>query len=246
MSIRYKVVQCHLKDSVINGKWYGKAVSLGTVTTRQLAEEISHSTTVTRSDVAAVLIELFNVMKEHLLNSMTVQLDEIGSFRVGFKSEPSDKEEDFKANQNVEALHIRFLPEQEAENNISSREFLKKAEFINIDTLLQKEKDEENGSEQNGGSQAETVAAPTISGETPFDESTQATISGPDGAEIRYTVDGSAPTAESQLYSEAFTLTDTVLVKAIAIKNGVSSEVASKTFTKNGSGDNGGGFDTGS
>ena len=103
-----------------------------------------------------------------------------------------------------------------------------------------------SGSEQNGGSQAESVAAPTISGETPFDESTQATISGPDSAEIRYTVDGSTPTAESSLYSEALTLTDTVIVKAIAIKNGVSSEVASKTFTKNGSGDNGGGFDTGS
>ena len=104
-----------------------------------------------------------------------------------------------------------------------------------------------NGSEQNGSStSSETVAAPTISGETPFDESTQATISGPDGAEIRYTVDGSTPTAESSLYSEALTLTGTVLVKAIAIKNGVSSEVASKTFTKNGSGDNGGGFDTGS
>ena len=104
-----------------------------------------------------------------------------------------------------------------------------------------------NGSEQNGSStSSETVAAPTISGETPFDESTLATISGPDGAEIRYTVDGSTPTAESSLYSEALTLTGTVLVKAIAIKNGVSSEVASKTFTKNGSGDNGGGFDTGS
>ena len=46
------------------------------------------------------------------------------------------KEEDFKANQSVEALHIRFLPEQEAENNISSREFLKKAEFINIKELV--------------------------------------------------------------------------------------------------------------
>ena len=104
-----------------------------------------------------------------------------------------------------------------------------------------------NGSEQNGSStSSETVAAPTISGETPFDESTQATISGPDGAEIRYTVDGSTPTAESSLYSEALTLTDTVIVKAIAIKDGVSSEVATKTFTKNGSGDNGGGFDTGS
>ena len=105
---------------------------------------------------------------------------------------------------------------------------------------------QEGGNSGNSGSQAETVAAPTISGETPFDESTQATISGPEGAEIHYTVDGSAPTAESQLYSEALTLTDTVIVKAIAIKNGVSSEVASKTFTKNGSGDNGGGFDTGS
>ena len=103
-----------------------------------------------------------------------------------------------------------------------------------------------SGNSGNSGSQAETVAAPTISGETPFDESTQVTISGPDGAEIRYTVDGSAPTAESSLYSEALTLTDTVIVKAIAIKNGVSSEVASKTFTKIGSGDNGGGFDTGS
>ena len=103
-----------------------------------------------------------------------------------------------------------------------------------------------SGNSGNSGSQAETVAAPTISGETPFDESTQVTISGPDGAEIRYTVDGSTPTAESSLYSEALTLTDTVIVKAIAIKNGVSSEVASKTFTKNGSGDNGGGFDTGS
>ena len=103
-----------------------------------------------------------------------------------------------------------------------------------------------SGNSGNSGSQAETVAAPTISGETPFDESTQVTISGPDGAEIRYTVDGSTPTAESSLYSEALTLTDTVIVKAIAIKNGVSSEVASKTFTKNGSGNNGGGFDTGS
>jgi hypothetical protein len=103
-----------------------------------------------------------------------------------------------------------------------------------------------NGSEQNGSQQTETVAAPTISGETPFDESTQVTISGPEGAEIRYTVDGSTPTAESSLYSEALTLTDTVIVKAIAIKNGASSEVASKTFTKNGSGNNGGGFDTGS
>jgi len=86
MSIRYKVVQCHLKDSRLNGKRFGKAVSLGTVTTRQLAEEeISHSTTVTRSDIVAVLIELFNVLMAYLLNPIAVRLDEAGSFSTGFK-----------------------------------------------------------------------------------------------------------------------------------------------------------------
>ena len=92
-----------------------------------------------------------------------------------------------------------------------------------------------NGGTQNGsqnGSQAQTLAAPTISGTTPFAETTSVSMSGPDGAEIRYTTDGSTPTAESTLYSEAFTLSDTTTVKAVAIKDGESSEVASKLFTK--------------
>ena len=103
----------------------------------------------------------------------------------------------------------------------------------------------QGGSETGGGSNSESVAAPVISGETPFDESTEVTISGPDGAEIRYTTDGTAPNAESTLYSEAITLTDTATVKAIAIKNGESSEAATKVFTKNGSNVGSGGFETG-
>ena len=89
-----------------------------------------------------------------------------------------------------------------------------------------------SGSQSGGSSQSATVASPTINGNTPFTESTQVSMSGPAGAEIHYTTDGSTPTAESTLYSEAFTLSDTATVKAIAIKDGESSEVASKLFTK--------------
>ena len=103
----------------------------------------------------------------------------------------------------------------------------------------------QEGSETGGGSNSESVAAPVISGENPFDESTEVSISGPDGAELRYTTDGTAPNAESSLYSEAITLTDTATVKAIAIKNGESSEAATKVFTKNGSNVGSGGFETG-
>ena len=82
-----------------------------------------------------------------------------------------------------------------------------------------------------------TVAAPTISGSTTFTDSTQVTISGPAGASIYYTVDGSAPTAESTEYESALTLSATTTVKAIAVKDGVASAVASKTFTKSEGGD---------
>ncbi|MCR5039979.1 MAG: chitobiase/beta-hexosaminidase C-terminal domain-containing protein [Bacteroidales bacterium] len=95
------------------------------------------------------------------------------------------------------------------------------------------------GSGSNSGNETQTVTAPTISGTTPFADTTQVTLTEPEGARAYYTTDGSTPTAESTLYTAPFTLSATTTVKAIAIKDGVSSSVASKTFTKS-SGDNGG------
>ena len=108
------------------------------------------------------------------------------------------------------------------------------------DSSSQNSGSENSGSQNQGGSQSqnesESVQAPEISGSTPFTESTQVTIQGPQGAEVRYTTDGSTPSASSTLYSEPFTLTDSATVKAIAILDGNSSEVASKAFTKSSGG----------
>jgi predicted histone-like DNA-binding protein len=90
------------------------------------------------------------------------------------------------------------------------------------------------------GSVTPSVAAPSFTGSTQFEESTQVTMSGPDGAEIHYTTDGSTPTAESPVYSEPLTLTETTTVKAIAIKDGQSSAVTSRTYTKGSNGGDGG------
>ena len=104
-----------------------------------------------------------------------------------------------------------------------------------------------SGSEQSGsGSQQEqqnTLAKPTIYGANPFTESTEVTMSGPEDAEIYYTTDGSTPTAQSTLYEGGFTLSDTTTVKAIAIKNGESSEVSTRLFSKGTGGEPGGNGD---
>ncbi|MBE6261617.1 MAG: hypothetical protein E7107_12500, partial [Prevotella sp.] len=55
--------------------------------------------------------------------------------------------------------------------------------------------DSTDSGSQNSGSQNQqsSVAAPVISGTSPFEESTQVSISGPDGASIYYSVNGDDP-----------------------------------------------------
>ena len=115
--------------------------------------------------------------------------------------------------------------------------------------------DNAGGEQNNGGSQSGTqtggntggnaggsdttdvVAAPVISGTSPFEESTEVSISGPEGAEIHYTTDGYMPSASSPLYTEPFTITGSTNVRAIAIKDGVSSQAVSRMFSKSSGGD---------
>ena len=93
-----------------------------------------------------------------------------------------------------------------------------------------------NSGSGNSGNETQTVTAPTISGTSPFADTTQVTLTEPEGARAYYTTDGSTPTSESTLYTEPFTLNATTTVKAIAIKDEAASEVATKTFTKSSGG----------
>ena len=102
----------------------------------------------------------------------------------------------------------------------------------------------ENGSGSGSQSQQNSVAAPTISGVSPFEETSQVSISGPDGATIYYSENGDDPDTNDTLYTQPFTIDETTTVKAIAIKDGVSSQVTTKVFTKGTGGS--GGFETGS
>ena len=239
------------------GKWYARLKSIETLSLTKLAKHIAeHGSVFTQDVVEGVMVKFKNCLLEMLLESKKVKIAGLGTFYLTAECEKggAEKEADFNVNQHLKALHIRFLPDQTAEDNISSREFIKKAEFVNVKSLLSSGNSDEDGGDNGNGSStgsensgsensdSEAVTAPEISGTTPFTESTEVTIQGPQGAEVRYTTDGSNPTAESSLYSEAITLSTTTTVKAIAILDGETSAVSSKTFTKSGES---GGFDLG-
>ena len=159
--ILYEVKRNQNSYSQAYGKWYAQIKSLETLNTRKLANHISEHGSIYTPDVVYGVLEKFrSCLVEMLLESKKVKIEGLGTFYCTLENQKNGaaKKEDFNVNKHLKALHIRFLPEQTTEENISSREFLKKAEFINIDSLLKSDESENGGSSTggdggNGGSQ---------------------------------------------------------------------------------------------
>ncbi len=179
------------------------------------------------------------VIKAWATEGHSVALPGLGTMRFGLRSKAVEDVNKVKAGL-ITTRRIIFTPSVDLKEELANTAVqitcydrdgneVKRVTSTDDGTV---EDPEGDGQESGDGSQAQSVSAPQISGTTPFAETTSVSIQAEQGAEIRYTTDGSTPTAESSLYSAAITLSDTATVKAIAIKDGQSSEVASKTFTK--------------
>lgn len=111
MALMYRKYQNNNSRSGQYQKWYGKAVIINTVETKDLAAKIQANCTVKKSDVLAVLDELVEVMKDELQNSNRVKLNGFGSFKLGMKTTPADEARLFTVSNNVKDIHVNFQPE---------------------------------------------------------------------------------------------------------------------------------------
>ena len=164
--ILYEVKKNQNSHSAAFGKWYAQIKSLETLNTRKLASHISEHGSIYTPDVVYGVLEKFrSCLVEMLLESKKVKIEGLGTFYCTLENQKNGalKKEDFNVNKHLKALHIRFLPEQTTEENISSREFLKKAEFINIEQLL-KGDETENGNGSTGGNSGSGTGGITPSG----------------------------------------------------------------------------------
>ena len=136
--IFYELRQNKNEKSKIFGKWFAHSKTVETLNTRKLSQHISEHGSIYTPDVVFGVLEKFrSCLVEMLLESKRVKIDGLGTFFTTIENEAggAQKKDEFNVNKNLKALHIRFMPEGEQIMNISSREFIKKAEFINIETL---------------------------------------------------------------------------------------------------------------
>ena len=182
----------------------------------------------------------------------SVPLPGLGTMRFGVRSKAVAELEDVKTNL-ISVRRIIFTPNVEVKDELKNTSIqitcldedgniVKRVTSTDTNDVEDPEGGD-SGNSENSGSQ-NSVAAPTISGVNPFEETSQVSISGPDGATIYYSENGDDPDSNDTLYTQPFTIDESTTIKAIAIKDGVSSQVTTKVFTKGTGGS--GGFETGS
>ena len=237
------------KDSEGVWKWVMQPELYSALTQSKVIKEAALRSGVSEGVMQACWDAAGEVIKAWLPEGHSIPLPGLGSCRFGLSASSVDDVNKVKTSL-IKTRRIIFTPAVELKDELKSTAVVitcydrdgkevkrvTSTDDAEIDDGTGEDAESTNSGNNSGnsgsGSSNQTLASPTISGNTSFTESTQVSISGPDGAEIHYTTDGTVPTAASALYSEAFTLSATTTVKAIAIKDGQSSEVASRVFTK--------------
>ena len=170
--IFYLLKQNNAKGSSVMGKWFARQKTVETLNTRKLANHIAEHGSIYTPDVVFGVLEKFrSCLLEMLLNSKRVKIDGLGIFFTTLENTEGGaaKKEDFMPQRNLKGLHIRFLPDSTTETDISSREFIKKAEFVNAETFAGTLPEDDNDGSSNGGNSSSSSNQSSTGGGLPDD-----------------------------------------------------------------------------
>lgn len=96
------------------GVYFPQAVTVGKpVETKEVAERLARISTVSRSDVMAVLGDLAGVLADYMAQGKSVRLEGLGTFRYTLDTEGVENEADFDLQKQMKAVRVQFNPERE-------------------------------------------------------------------------------------------------------------------------------------
>ena len=111
MAIRYRITK---RTNNINpakeSNYIMQSVSTGTIDSRRLSKEISMESTLSPTDVHAVLFALGEKLQFHLQEGKTVDLENIGKFKLGFKCKAEEDPLKLNPKRSISKYHLNFQP----------------------------------------------------------------------------------------------------------------------------------------
>jgi predicted histone-like DNA-binding protein len=110
MSVSFIVLEKHHPNKPeVPKRYYAQAKSKGSLQIRDIAQTLSERSTLSRADVVAVLEGLIELIPEKLMEGYLIKLGDLGSFRLGFKSNGEEAPEKVGA-KSISKPKINFLP----------------------------------------------------------------------------------------------------------------------------------------
>ena len=127
MSIKYKTIaRKNLQKPADPVKYYAIASSSGRTDIDKLSRLIANNSTVSRTDVYAVIMGLLETVTEELGDGNTVSLGKLGSFSVNVKSDAAETADAVTA-ATIKGAKIVYRPGTELKNMLKTLKFEKKA-----------------------------------------------------------------------------------------------------------------------
>ena len=124
MAVKYTITERPISGNpAAPKKWYAMAKSDGELTFRDLSKEIG-STTVSDTDVMAVLNDLIKILGRNLANGKIVRFGDFGSFQMTISSEGALKEKDFNSSL-IKSSKIQFRPGKDLKDMTKTLSFEK-------------------------------------------------------------------------------------------------------------------------
>lgn len=143
MAVSYSVSKMNSNfGDKTDGKFYAHAQINGTTSLKQFSQLIASQTTVSRADVAAVLISSVENLVMELQRGNQVEFGELGKFRLQITSKGAEKAADFKSDTNITGVNVQFVPGEDLNDLFSKLEFTPVASRLIQKAALKAEKEQ--------------------------------------------------------------------------------------------------------
>ncbi|MDR1336731.1 MAG: HU domain-containing protein [Tannerella sp.] len=123
--MRYKLVRRkNPQDPEDPGKLYATPIYDGKVAQNDISADIVNLSSLARGDVGNVINSLIDTIPKYLVMGKSVNLGELGTFRVSFTSEGVEDAKDFTVDK-ISGVRVVFIPSMELRKKLGSIRFEK-------------------------------------------------------------------------------------------------------------------------